>query len=72
LAPYFAKVVERVMAQLLHLKPEELKVTPEFICDLHKEAFGELFPLWAGKYRDRNVTVSDHTPPSYFEVAVLM
>jgi fido (protein-threonine AMPylation protein) len=72
LAPYLAKGVERVMAQLLHLKPEELKVTPEFICNLHKEAFGELFPLWAGKYRDRNVTVSAHAPPPYFEVAVLM
>ncbi|MEW6571736.1 MAG: Fic family protein [Nitrospirota bacterium] len=72
LAPYLAKGVEKVMAQLLQLKPDELTVTPEFICKLHKDAFGELFPSWAGRYRDRNVTVSNHTPPQYFEIPVLM
>ncbi|MEW6419715.1 MAG: TaqI-like C-terminal specificity domain-containing protein [Nitrospirota bacterium] len=72
LAPHLAKGVERVMAHLLQLKPHELKVTSEFICKLHKDAFGELFPSWAGRYRDRNVTVSKHTPPPYFEVPVLM
>jgi fido (protein-threonine AMPylation protein) len=41
------------MAHLLNQKPDDLKVTPEFICSLHKNAFGELFPSWAGRYRDR-------------------
>ena len=72
LAPYLAKGVERVMAQLLQLKPDELTITSEFICKLHKDAFGELFPSWAGSFRDRNVTVSKHAPPPYFEVPVLM
>ncbi|MCG2721489.1 MAG: Eco57I restriction-modification methylase domain-containing protein [Thermodesulfovibrionales bacterium] len=72
LAPHLAKGVERVMACLLQLKPEELTFTPEFVCKLHKDAFGELFPSWAGSYRDRNVTVSKHTPPPYFEVPVLL
>jgi Alw26I/Eco31I/Esp3I family type II restriction m6 adenine DNA methyltransferase len=72
LAPYLAKGVERVMAYLLQLKPDELKVTSEFICKLHKDAFGELFPSWAGRYRDRNVTVSKHAPPPFFEVPGLM
>lgn len=51
LAPYLAKGVERVMAEILNYRPDELIVTSEFICKLHKEAFGELFPSWAGKYR---------------------
>ncbi len=72
LAPYLAQGVERVMARLLNQRPEHIKVTPEFICSFHKDAFGELFPSWAGRYRDRNVTVSKHTPPPYFEVPVLM
>lgn len=72
LAPYLAKGVERVMASLVNAKPDELIISPEFICRLHNDAFGELFPSWAGKYRDRDVTVGKHNPPPYFEVPVLM
>lgn len=72
LIPHLAKGVERVMAHLLNQKPYELIVTPEFICRFHKDAFGELFPSWAGKYRDRDVTVGNYTPPPYFEVPVLI
>lgn len=72
LAPYLAKEVERVMVSLLEKAPDELKVTPEFICDLHRDAFDGLFPSWAGRYRDRNVKVGNYEPPPYFEVPVLM
>jgi CRISPR-associated endonuclease/helicase Cas3 len=72
LAPHLAKGVERVMASLLEQLPCELKITPEFICKLHSEAFGELFPSWAGRYRDRNVTVGTYNPPPYYEVPVLI
>jgi CRISPR-associated endonuclease/helicase Cas3 len=72
LAPFLAKGVERVMASLLELAPAELRVTPEFICDLHKRAFEVLFPSWAGHYRDRNVMVGKHKPPAYYEVPTLM
>ncbi|MBI4848628.1 MAG: Fic family protein [Nitrospirae bacterium] len=72
LAPYLAKGVERVMASLLNYNPADIKTTSEFICKLHKDAFGELFPDWAGRYRDRNVTVGKHKPPPSFKVPVLM
>lgn len=72
LAPYLAKEVERVMASLLEKSSYELKVTPEFTCELHKDAFEGLFPSWAGRYRDRNVKVGDYEPPPYYEVPVLM
>lgn len=72
LASYLAKGVERVMASLLEHLPAEIKITPEFICKLHKEAFEELFPSWAGRYRDRDVTVGKYNPPAYYEVPVLI
>ncbi len=72
LAPHLAKGVERVMASLLEKSPDELRVTPEFICKLHRDAFEELFPSWAGRYRDRDVTVGTYNPPSHFEVPVLI
>ncbi len=72
LAPYLAQGVQKVMAGIVNKNPDELRVTPEFVCNLHKDAFVELFPSWAGRYRDRNVTVGSHTPPPYFEIPVLM
>ena len=60
------------MAAILNSRPDELTITTEFICKLHRDAFRELFPEWAGSYRDRDVTVGKHTPPHYFEVPVLM
>lgn len=72
LAPYLAKGVERVMASLLEHSANELKITPEFICKLHRDAFEELFPSWAGSYRDRDVTVSTYNPPPYYEVPILI
>ncbi len=72
LAPHLAKGVERVMASLLTREPSDLKITPEFARSLHKDAFGELFPSWAGSYRDRNVIVGKHTAPPYYEVPSLM
>lgn len=72
LAPHLAKGVERVMASLLNKSADELLITPEFICKLHKDAFEEIFPAWAGQYRDRNITVGKHTPPQYYEVPLLV
>ncbi|MBI4690957.1 MAG: Fic family protein, partial [Nitrospirae bacterium] len=72
LAPHLAKGVERVMASLLERPPDEIKIMPEFICKLHKDAFEELFPAWAGRYRDRDVTVGTYNPPPYYEVPILI
>ncbi len=60
------------MASLLNLPIDELKITPDFLRELHKDAFEELFPSWAGQYRDRNVTVGKHTPPPHYEVPTLV
>ena len=39
-------------------------------CKLHNNVAGSLFPEWAGRFRDVNVTVGTHTPPLYYEVPV--
>ncbi|MBI5675043.1 MAG: Fic family protein [Nitrospirae bacterium] len=72
LAPHLAKGVERVMASFLNKSAAELLITPEFIRTLHKDAFEELFPAWAGQYRDRNVTVGRYIPPPYYEVPLMI
>jgi CRISPR-associated endonuclease/helicase Cas3 len=64
--------VERAMASLLNLRSADLTITPDFILKLHQNAFEELFPAWAGRYRDRNVTVGKHIPPSHYEVPYLV
>ncbi|MBI4378231.1 MAG: Fic family protein, partial [Nitrospinae bacterium] len=62
------KVIERIIVGL----PEEIKVIPEWICSLHKDIAGSLFPVWAGRFRDINVEVGQHTPPPFYEVPVNM
>lgn len=39
-------------------KAYKLEITPELILRIHKEAFGWIFPSWAGKYRTIRVEFS--------------
>lgn len=52
-------------------KRKSSKITPELICDLHKVAFGWIFPKWAGKYRKIQVTFSEKEAPLYFQIPEL-
>jgi len=52
--------------------PEDIHITPEWICKIHSDIAGSLFPDWAGRFRDVNVQVGSHVPPPYFEVPVHM
>ena len=56
----------------MHIPPGELYISPGWICERHKELAGGLFPDWAGRYRDLNVQVGQHTPPPYYEVPTFM
>lgn len=53
-------------------KNNESNVTPEFIAKLHEVSFGWIFPQWAGKYRNIQVTFSDKEAPQYFELPTLI
>jgi len=60
------KSIEAIIGQT----PADIQVTPEWICKLHNDIAGSLFPEWAGRFRDVNVVVGTHTPPPYFEVPI--
>lgn len=49
-----------------------ISVQPKLICQLHKIAFGWIFPDWAGKYRQIQVTYSGKEAPAYFKVPELV
>jgi Alw26I/Eco31I/Esp3I family type II restriction m6 adenine DNA methyltransferase len=66
LAVSVAKTIETIIVGA----PEDISMTSEWICKLHGEIAGSLFPGWAGRFRDVNVVVGTHTPPPYFEVPI--
>ncbi len=66
LAVSVAKTIEAIIDRT----PEEINITSEWICKLHGDIASLLFPDWAGRFRDVNVAVGTHTPPSYFEVPI--
>lgn len=62
--------VTKTIEALLEKSPSDINITPEWICKLHGELAGYLFPEWAGRFRDVNVRVGTHIPPPYFEVPI--
>jgi hypothetical protein len=71
----YTQVSERLGVSLAALldevasaSPEQITITPEWLCLRHRALAGDLFPDWAGRYRDVNVQVGLHTPPPFFEV----
>ena len=62
--------VAKTLEVLIDKTPEEITITPEWICKLHGEIASSLFTDWAGRFRDVNVVVGMHTPPPYFEVPI--
>lgn len=67
-----AVAVARKIVEIIASDPDEIDITPEWICKIHKDIAGSLFPDWAGRFRDMNVQVGSHTPPPYYEVPVFV
>jgi fido (protein-threonine AMPylation protein) len=65
-----AVAVAQTIDAIIQGNPKEVHVTSEWICKLHGDIAGSLFPGWAGRFRDLNVQVGRHTPPPYYEVPV--
>jgi fido (protein-threonine AMPylation protein) len=62
------KTIEFIVEQ----SPEDIHITPEWICKIHHHIAADLFPDWAGNFRAVNVEVGTHSPPPFYEVPVLM
>ncbi len=67
-----AVAVARKIEYIIASDPDEIAITPEWICKIHKDIAGSLFPDWAGRFRDMNVQIGSHTPPPYYEVSVFV
>ena len=61
-----------ILEDIVHIPPDQIVVTPEWLCLRHQALAGVLFPAWAGRYRDGNVQVGAHTPPPFYEVLGLV
>lgn len=70
IAEILAVSVAKTIETIIDSTPEKIHITPEWICKLHNDIAGSLFPDWAGKFRDVNVVVGTHNPPPYFEVPI--
>jgi hypothetical protein len=71
LAPDLGRAVEEVCARLAQTDPDSLLVTSDWICGLHRQAFGR-FVDWAGRLRDRDVQIGDHLAPPYYQLPMLL
>lgn len=67
-----AEGIKKALQYIIRLSEKKAKITPNLIQDIHKEAFGFIFPDWAGKFRTIDVTVGEYEPPHYSKIAVLV
>lgn len=73
----YTEVSERLAVNIAHCldalleqSPEDVCVTPEWICAIHRNIAGDLFPDWAGRFRNTEVQVGSHFPLPGHEIAV--
>lgn len=50
----------------------KLPLTTDFIKEIHKIGFGWIFPEMGGKFRNIEITVSNHIPPKFYLIPQLM
>lgn len=70
IAEILAVSVAKTIETIIEGTPESIHITPEWICKLHDDIAGSLFPDWTGRFRNVNVIVGTHNPPPYFEVPI--
>ena len=61
-----------ILKRIVETPSGSFQITPDWLCSQHRGLAGELFPDWAGRYRDREVQVGEHTPPPFYEVPMLV
>ena len=74
---HYHVVAERLAVNIAHClnalleePSENIRITPEWICDIHRRIAGDLFPEWAGRFRTGDFQVGTHLPPPGHEVAI--
>ena len=64
--------VKKAQLYILKLADKKIRITPDLICNIHREGFGFIFPDWAGRYRTIDVIVGEYEPPHYSKIAELL
>jgi CRISPR-associated endonuclease/helicase Cas3 len=72
LAPLLAEQVLRVERGIAAASFAAQPLSPELILEFHRQIAGELCPDWAGRWRDAEVRVGEHHPPTPHRVPMLM
>lgn len=72
LSERLAVALTGIFDRITQAPPDQIAITPEWICQCHRDLAGSLFPDWAGRYRDVNVQVGPHTPPPFYELPGLV
>ena len=67
-AERLAVELARILYEIVGTAPENLSVSPDWLCERHRALASGLFPDWAGRFRDIDVSVGPHTPPHLYEV----
>jgi len=60
---HIAVNIAHCLDALLEQSPDDIRITPEWICGIHRSIAGGLFPEWAGRFRAADVQVGTHFPP---------
>lgn len=53
-------------------KQDKLSINIDFLKEVHLIGFGWIFPEFGGKFRQIDVTVSNHIPPKFYKILQLM
>ena len=72
LAPLLAERVLRVETAIASGAFTSQDLGGELVLRFHSEIAGDLVPEWAGRWRDAEVRVGNHNPPSPYRVPMLM
>lgn len=64
--------IKLAQEHILSLNGKKSKITPDLILEVHKIGFGFIFPDWAGKFRNEDVTVGEYEPPHYSRIPELV
>jgi len=64
--------MKKVLEYIIKLSKNKAQITPQLICDVHKEGFSFIFPDWAGKFRTIDVIVGEYEPPHFSHIPELI
>ncbi|MBV6471325.1 MAG: hypothetical protein NBKEAIPA_03257 [Nitrospirae bacterium] len=72
LSERLAVALARILDRILQTPAQDIVVTPEWLCERHRELAGDLFPDWAGRFQTTDVKVGALEPPAFYQVPMLV